>query len=144
MSKNLKHVHDIFSLKILVKICHEHVWQCIENITWITVCDVSYLLLNYFLSNTLLIYLKKCQVLIYIRVFMSLRTIISIILGVLIVIHNGAPKWQWFRKHESNHSFTAWSRTLERHIFRTGNYPTHYYGFIQRPSIHWMAKEVIF
>ena len=47
---------------------------------------------TFFSSNKLIFLVESCQVLIYIRVFMSLIIKLFILLGVLILINNGTPK----------------------------------------------------
>ena len=47
---------------------------------------------TFFSSNKLIFLVENCQVLIYIRVFMSLIIKLFILLGVLILINNGTPK----------------------------------------------------
>ena len=46
----------------------------------------------FFSSHKLIFLVENCQVLIYIRVFMSLIIKLFILLGVLILINNGTPK----------------------------------------------------
>lgn len=114
--------------------CHLFTTNCSQNMWWKCLrvywksypnCSLWFFLLNYFLIYKLLFDIERSQVIIYICVIKSIRTKISILLGVLILINNRVPKWSWSRKYESNLLFKTWSWLLETYLlyYTTGHYP---------------------